>query len=59
MNPPLISYFHGLEAKISRAVFYQLVDLGIAEMVEHDHIYGVWSAGHFFPIGNVEDIEAS
>ena len=56
---PYIVLDHGLEAKISRAVFYQLVDLGIAETVEQDHIYGVWSAGYFFPIGNVEDIEAS
>ncbi|MDE0993957.1 MAG: DUF1285 domain-containing protein [Rhodospirillales bacterium] len=56
---PYIELDHGLEAKISRAVFYQLVDLGIAETVEQDHIYGVWSAGHFFPIGNAEDIEAS
>lgn len=56
---PYIGLDYGLEAKISRSVFYQLVDLGIAETVEQDHIYGVWSAGHFFPIGNAEDIEAS
>lgn len=52
---PYIALDHGLEAKLSRSVFYQLVDLGIAETVEQDHIYGVWSAGVFFPIGDAEN----
>ncbi len=51
---PYVALDHGLEAKLTRSVFYELVDLGIAEVVEQDHIYGVWSAGHFFPIGNAD-----
>jgi hypothetical protein len=56
---PYIGLDHGLEAKLTRAVFYQLVNLAIAETVQHDNLSGVWSAGHFFTIGSSEDIEAS
>lgn len=56
---PYLSLDHRLEAKLTRPVFYELVDLGIAEQVEQDHIYGVWSQGQFFPIGNMEDIEVN
>jgi hypothetical protein len=56
---PYIRLDHGLEAKLSRAVFYQLVNLGIAETVKQDSLFGVWSAGHFFPICSTEEIEAS
>lgn len=56
---PYIGLDHGIEAKLSRAVFYQLVNLAIEETVQRDKIYGVWSAGHFSPIGSVEEIEAS
>ena len=45
-----VPYLHmrrGLEAKISRAVFYQLADLALPE----DGVLGVWSAGMFFPLG--------
>ncbi len=50
---PYIALDHGLEAKLSRAVFYELVDLGQSEDIGGDQIYGVWSGGHFFPIDNV------
>jgi hypothetical protein len=44
-----------LEAKIARAVYYQLVDLGMEEVVEGHRLLGVWSAGTFFPIGPLPD----
>jgi hypothetical protein len=47
---PYIALDHGLEAKLSRAVFYELVDLGKNEDINGEQIYGVWSSGHFFPI---------
>lgn len=43
-----------LEAKLARAVFYDLVDL--AEV--HDDMFGVWSSGVFFPIAPAENIDA-
>jgi uncharacterized protein len=47
-------YLHvrgGLEARISRSVFYQLADLTLSG--ERDGELGVWSAGVFFPIGTI------
>jgi hypothetical protein len=40
-----------LEALIARAVFYDLVELGV---VEGDK-FGVWSHGVFFPISSAEE----
>jgi uncharacterized protein len=47
----------GLEAKISRAVFYELVALGQTEMVDGREMLGVWSEGVFFPIDEVRALE--
>lgn len=44
-----------LEALISRAVFYDLVALGV---VEGDK-FGVWSHGMFFPITDAAEVEAA
>ena len=44
-----IPYVHvrgGLEAKLSRAVYYQLIDLA----VKQDGVLGVWSGGRFFAL---------
>jgi len=54
---PYISLEHRLEAKLSRPVFYELVDLGVDEVIEGDQIYGVWSNGDFFTIGNSTDTD--
>jgi hypothetical protein len=40
----------GLEARISRAVFYELVALAQSETVDGREVLGVWSEGVFFPI---------
>ena len=44
-----------LEALISRSVFYQLVEHGVEESDGDDTLFGVWSAGQFFPLGRLED----
>ncbi len=44
-----------LEALIARAVFYQLVELGVEEEVDGERAYGVWSAGCFFALGRLDD----
>lgn len=44
-----------LEARINRAVYYRLVDLGVAEMVDGVPLLGVWSTGRFFPLGPLTD----
>jgi hypothetical protein len=47
---PYISVRPGLEARINRAVFYELVALAQPEKVEGKDLLGVWSEGVFFPI---------
>ncbi|MFP6747065.1 MAG: hypothetical protein VCD66_05665 [Alphaproteobacteria bacterium] len=36
---------------ISRAIFYDLVDLAVEEWRDGEARFGVWSAGVFFPFG--------
>jgi hypothetical protein len=47
---PYILVRPGLEARLTRAVFYQLVDLGTEERVGEATRFGVWSKGRFFPL---------
>ncbi len=47
---PYVALDHGLEARLTRSVFYQLVELAVAEKVRGEHIYGVWSGGQLFPL---------
>jgi len=49
---PYLHLDHGLEARLHRAVFYDLVDLAVAETVDGAHVLGVWSAGVFHVIGD-------
>ena len=48
---PYILVRPGLEARIARPVFYELVELGCAEQVGDTTQFGVWSKGKFFPLG--------
>jgi hypothetical protein len=50
---PYLFVRKGLEARLSRAVYYELVGLGVEERREGAPDYGVWSAGHFFPLGKL------
>jgi uncharacterized protein len=51
---PYILVRDGLEARVSRSVFYELVELGREERVGGETFYGVWSKGEFFPLGQLE-----
>jgi hypothetical protein len=48
----------GLEARINRAVFYELVALAQAEMIDGRKVLGVWSEGMFFPIDEAPILDA-
>jgi hypothetical protein len=48
---PYILVRDGLEAKLARPVFYQLVDLGREAEVDGVRRFGVWSSNIFFPLG--------
>src|SRR6185503_14651989 len=48
---PYIHVRNGLEARISRNVFYQLAEIAIGGEGESAGQLGVWSEGVFFPLG--------
>ena len=48
---PYILVRDNLEARIARAVFYDLVELGEEELNEETSQFGVWSSGRFFRLG--------
>ena len=58
---PYIMVRDGLEARLTRAVFYQMVDLGVEMIVEtaqekdffKEQVFGVWSSRKFFQIGKI------
>ena len=50
---PYVMVRPGLEARINRAVFYELVALAQPETVDGREVLGVWSEGVFFPIDEV------
>ncbi len=50
---PYVHVRAGLEALISRAIFYDLVELAVEEDRDGKTQFGIWSAGVFFPIGSL------
>lgn len=54
---PYVMVRPGLEARINRAVFYELVALAEPESVDGREVLGVWSQGAFFPIDEISQHE--
>lgn len=52
---PYLLVRQGLEAKLNRPVFYELVDLADAERGNGGGPFGLWSRGMFFDLGDPED----
>ncbi|MBM3526294.1 MAG: DUF1285 domain-containing protein, partial [Alphaproteobacteria bacterium] len=50
---PYVLVRPGLEALITRAVYYELVELGCERHIEGETVLGVWSGGAFFPLGRL------
>ncbi len=48
---PYILVRDGLEARLARPVFYELVELGTEELIGETTQFGVWSRGVFFRLG--------
>lgn len=46
-----------VEARISRAVYYEMVALAVTEWVGSRLMLGVWSQGRFFPLGDAPQEE--
>jgi len=53
-NPPYLTVRDGIEARLTRSVYYELVGIGVEEIVDGERLYGVWSKGIFFPLGPLE-----
>ena len=47
-----------IEARINRAVYYELAALAVSEYVGTQLMMGVWSSGQFFPLGFMPDEES-
>jgi hypothetical protein len=52
---PYIHVRGGLRALLSRAVFVELVELGEEQPGSSGRRYGVWSGGHFFQLGRLDE----
>jgi len=46
-SSPRVEVRHGLEAELSRAIYYELAEIALEEGGDPP---GVWSDGHFFPL---------
>jgi hypothetical protein len=51
---PYLLVRNGLEARLNRPVFYELVEIGREERVGDATLFAVWSKGRFFPLGRLE-----
>lgn len=54
-------YLHiraGLEARIARPVFYDLVALGEIHHIDGEKLFGVWSDGEYFPFDQADEVFA-
>jgi uncharacterized protein len=49
---PYVLVRPGLEARLARPVFYELVELANEEIVAGERRFGVWSGGTFFCLGD-------
>ncbi len=46
-----------VEARINRAVYYELVALAVPRLWHGRQVLGVWSCGAFFPLGDLPAVE--
>jgi hypothetical protein len=52
---PYVRVRDGMDAKIARSVFYDLVERGREETINGETVFGVWSQNQFFPMGSLSD----
>lgn len=51
---PYVMVRDGLEARLARPVYYELVERGEERPGPSGREYGVWSAGQFWPLGTLD-----
>ncbi|HYD32572.1 MAG TPA: DUF1285 domain-containing protein [Azospirillaceae bacterium] len=52
---PYILIKDGIEARLSRPVYYELVERGVADDQKGEAEFGIWSRRTFFPLGTLSD----
>ena len=52
---PYVTLRSGIRARLSRPVYYELVELGEEETHNQEKLFGVWSCGTFFPLGKLQN----
>lgn len=52
---PYITIRDGIRARLSRPVYYELVELGEEAPHDGDVYYGIWSCNSFFPLGKLQN----
>jgi len=51
---PYLRLREGIEARVARSVYYELVARGVEEEIGGQLFFGVWSTGSFFALGKLE-----
>ena len=54
-STPYVTVSPGMEARIARSVYYEMVDLAVEEKVDGEPMFGVWSQGTFFAMAAVDE----
>ena len=52
---PYVRLRDGIDARLARSVYYEVVARGVEEKIGEEQFYGIWSAGQFFPLGRLND----
>ncbi|MBF0247476.1 MAG: DUF1285 domain-containing protein [Alphaproteobacteria bacterium] len=58
VTTPYIRVRDGLEARVQRNHYYELVEHGAVMELDGEAVLGVWSEGCFFPMGAIADPDA-
>jgi hypothetical protein len=51
---PYVRLREGIEARVARSVYYELVAQGVEEEIDGQLFFGVWSSRSFFALGKLE-----
>ncbi len=51
---PYVRLHQGIEARVARSVYYELVARGVEEEIDGQLFFGVWSSGSFFGLGKLD-----
>jgi len=54
---PYVTVRDGLDARLSRSVYYELVERGVEDVSDGKRHFGVWSRNRFFSLGTLDDAQ--